>query len=127
MWVLRRGGGQHNGGHAWQAPLFGRCAVAFVRVALRSLASPQLPLTGLPLSPTPSPRQDGRNYSAGDFIRRLKVQHVDDMDAQAAGQEDPEAFNWCGWEGGAGAIGRWLAGRLITRRLIIKGCCPYFQ
>lgn len=33
---------------------------------------------------------------AGDFLRRLKTRYVADTDAQQAGAEDPEAFNWCG-------------------------------
>ncbi|KAL4457559.1 hypothetical protein ABPG75_012424 [Micractinium tetrahymenae] len=39
-------------------------------------------------------KQGGRAYSAGDFLRRLKARHVGDLDAQTAGADDPEAFNW---------------------------------
>ncbi|KAI3436577.1 hypothetical protein D9Q98_005993 [Chlorella vulgaris] len=38
--------------------------------------------------------RDGRTYNAGDFLRRLKTRYVADTDAQQAGAEDPEAFNW---------------------------------
>lgn len=39
-------------------------------------------------------KQGGRTYSAGDLLRRLKARFVGELDAQAAGAEDPEAFNW---------------------------------
>lgn len=39
-------------------------------------------------------RQGGRAFSAGDLLRRLKARHVAELDAQAAGAADPEAFNW---------------------------------
>jgi hypothetical protein len=39
-------------------------------------------------------KQGGRSHTAGDFIRRLKTHFVADTDAQAAGADDPDAFNW---------------------------------
>ena len=39
-------------------------------------------------------RQGGSNFTAGDFISRLKTRHVSDTDAQLAGAEDPMAFEW---------------------------------
>lgn len=39
-------------------------------------------------------KQGGRAHTAGDFIRRLKTHFVADTDAQAAGADDPDAFNW---------------------------------
>lgn len=39
-------------------------------------------------------KQGGRAFTAGDFLRRLKARHISDLDAQAAGADDPEAFNW---------------------------------
>lgn len=48
------------------------------------------------LRPLFAPRaQGGKQHTAADLVRRLKAQHVQDEDAQEAGRDDPEAFDWC--------------------------------
>lgn len=61
--------------------------------------------------------QGGRAHSAADLLRRLKTRFVEDVDAQLAGADDPDAFDWCA----AGGLAPDHAAPALPATLVLAG------